>query len=82
MQNEIYPPFGGETKNIPGTGDTRTLVVDQYLCPQNHPCPSVRVCPVDALSQRGFAAPEVDMDACIRCGKCVRFCPMGALELK
>nr|WP_204355521.1 4Fe-4S binding protein [Acetobacterium sp. KB-1] len=51
-------------------------------CPQNHPCPSVRVCPVDALSQEGFAAPKVDMEKCIRCGKCVDYCPMNALVLK
>ena len=82
MQNEPYSPERGEDKNIPGIGDTRTLLVDPYLCPQNHPCPSVRVCPVDALSQEGFGLPEVDMDACILCGKCVRFCPMGALALK
>lgn len=82
MQNETYGPGRGITEKMPGRGDTRTLVVDQYRCPQNHPCPSVRVCPVDALSQKGFLAPEVDMDACIRCGKCVRFCPMGALALE
>lgn len=48
-------------------------------CPENHPCPSVRVCPVSALSQKGFSAPEVDNDKCIACGKCVKFCPMRAI---
>jgi Fe-S-cluster-containing hydrogenase component 2 len=47
-------------------------------CPQNHPCPSVAVCPFGALSQQGVAAPTVDLDKCTGCGKCVRFCPMGA----
>ncbi len=51
--------------------------VDASLCPQNHPCPSVNVCPVDALSQSGYAAPTVDNDKCIDCGKCIRYCPMG-----
>jgi len=58
------------------------LVVNQRRCPQNHPCPSVKVCPVDALSQQRFEAPAVDQSKCIECGKCVRFCPMGALSLE
>lgn len=58
------------------------LTVRKARCPQNHACPSVRVCPVGALSQRGFDAPAVDMDKCIKCGKCVRFCPMRALALE
>lgn len=81
MQDEVYSPERGNEQNIPGMGGPR-LMVNKNRCPQNHPCPSVRVCPVDALSQEGFSAPEVDMDACIRCGKCVRFCPMGALTLE
>jgi Fe-S-cluster-containing hydrogenase component 2 len=58
------------------------LLVEQSRCPQNHPCPSVRVCPVGALSQKGYGAPAVDEDKCIKCGKCVRFCPMRALVLE
>ncbi|MEG0944874.1 MAG: 4Fe-4S binding protein [Raoultibacter sp.] len=50
-------------------------------CPQNHACPSIDVCPADALHQEGFAAPTVDYDACIACGVCADFCPMMALEL-
>ena len=60
----------------------KTLVVKKSRCPQNHPCPSVKVCPVDALTQKGYDAPTVNMDSCIQCGKCVRFCPMGALVLE
>lgn len=51
-------------------------------CPQNHPCPSVRICPYGALKQRGFAAPEVAADRCTDCAKCVRFCPMGAFRVE
>lgn len=51
-------------------------------CPQNHPCPSVKVCPVDALSQDGFKAPVVDEEKCIDCGACVDYCPMQAFVLE
>ena len=51
-------------------------------CPQSHPCPSVSVCPVGALSQEGFHAPTVDHDICIQCGECSTFCPMKALVLE
>jgi Dissimilatory sulfite reductase (desulfoviridin), alpha and beta subunits len=52
-------------------------------CPQNHSCPSVRICPVDALKQKSRqSAPEVDTDKCIACGKCVKLCPKKALVLE
>lgn len=60
----------------------KKLVVKLNRCPQNHPCPSVRVCPVNALSQIGVKAPDVDLDKCISCGKCVKFCPKKALVLE
>ena len=31
--------------------------------------------------QAGYGAPVADMDKCIKCGKCVRYCPMGAISL-
>jgi Dissimilatory sulfite reductase (desulfoviridin), alpha and beta subunits len=58
------------------------LVVKESRCPQNHVCPSVRVCPTGALAQNGNSAPVIDMEKCIKCGKCVRFCPMRALVLE
>lgn len=60
----------------------KELYVATERCPQNHRCPSLRVCPVNALSQNGYLAPKVDKEKCIKCGKCVKFCPMGALNLK
>lgn len=57
----------------------KKLTVNKHRCPQNHSCPSVKVCPVGALSQNGFDAPAIDLHKCIKCGKCVRFCPMKAL---
>lgn len=60
----------------------KTLILIKDNCPQNHPCPAVKVCPVGALSQNGFDAPTIDQDKCIRCGKCSDFCPKKALVLK
>ena len=51
-------------------------------CPQNHKCPAVAVCPVGALSQKGFNAPTIDYSKCIKCGKCSNFCPKKALVLE
>lgn len=59
-----------------------TMTVVKARCPQNHPCPAIRVCPVDAISQKGYDAPKIDQAKCIKCGKCVKFCPMRALVLQ
>lgn len=59
----------------------KILKIIKERCPQNHICPSVAICPVGALSQEGFNAPNIDQDKCIRCGKCARFCPKQALVL-
>ncbi len=68
----------GRSKEIDMEG--RKIVVSKARCPENHRCPSVRVCPVDALKQNGFSAPEVDHGKCIKCGKCIRSCPMRAIK--
>lgn len=55
-------------------------VVVHHKCPQDHPCPCVKICPVDAVHQEGFHAPEIDKDKCIECGECVSFCPYQAIK--
>ena len=77
-QKEVNNMFG--KKAVVNT-ENLNLIVKIERCPQNHPCPSVRVCPVGALSQNGYKAPIVDISKCIKCGKCVHFCPKRALVL-
>lgn len=55
--------------------------IDPGLCPQNHRCPMIDVCPVEAISQEGFALPTVDPERCISCGQCVAGCGKGAMSL-
>lgn len=51
------------------------IQVDEARCPKNHPCPAVRVCPVDAIIQDDiFSAPRIDHETCIECGACVSAC--------
>ena len=57
------------------------LDIQKDLCPQNHKCPAVKACPVEALSQLGTAVPTVDTEKCIACGKCTDVCPTGALKI-
>ena len=60
----------------------KILNIKKENCPQNHPCPAVRICPVGALSQKDLNAPEIDRAKCIKCGKCSSFCPKKALVLE
>ncbi|WP_083236925.1 4Fe-4S binding protein [Desulfosporosinus sp. BG] len=57
------------------------ISVDQNRCPQNHSCPAIQVCSVFAIRQYGFDAPKIDQEKCTKCKKCVKYCPMGALQV-
>lgn len=57
------------------------ILVDKNKCPQDHRCPAIKVCPVDALKQDGFALPYADMDICTKCGKCIKYCPTRAIYM-
>jgi Fe-S-cluster-containing hydrogenase component 2 len=56
------------------------IVVDKNLCPQNHLCPAIKVCPVNAIKQDGFNLPIINENKCIKCKKCIMFCPMKAIK--
>jgi Fe-S-cluster-containing hydrogenase component 2 len=57
------------------------IAVNPTKCPQNHRCPSIAMCPQDAITQSDiYALPVVDDSKCIKCGICMRYCPKGAFE--
>lgn len=51
------------------------IVVNPDLCPQNHRCPVINICPAGAISQKPGQAPSVDQEKCIHCWKCIQRCP-------
>jgi ferredoxin len=57
-----------------------SIRVEAGRCPQNHRCPAMRICPVDAISQNGNDAPLIDEEKCIDCGKCAKMCPYGVFQ--
>ena len=71
--------FLGRKEIDPRDLKDKTLMVNKKRCPQNHKCPSVRACPVEALTQTKFEAPKVNLKKCVKCGKCLRVCPTGAI---
>ncbi len=54
------------------------MQVDPSKCPQDHRCPAIKVCPVQAITQDGHALPVISEDDCIDCGECIDYCPLGA----
>ena len=56
------------------------IKVNRKLCPHDHVCPLIRLCPVGAITIGSAGYPFIDYDKCIECGKCVRSCPKKAME--
>ncbi|OHD55624.1 MAG: 4Fe-4S ferredoxin [Spirochaetes bacterium GWF1_51_8] len=50
------------------------IEIRSEFCPQNHPCPVMRICPEGAISQQGYGAPIIDHEKCTGCRKCSRAC--------
>ncbi|PLX04474.1 MAG: 4Fe-4S ferredoxin [Marinilabiliales bacterium] len=52
-----------------------TIKVEEKFCPKNHSCPTVRMCPAGAISQKSpYSAPEIDYSKCTNCGLCTQSC--------
>jgi len=56
------------------------IVIDPRICPQDHECPLVRICPTEAISQEKVELPKVDQKKCIECMACVKKCPLKAVR--
>lgn len=56
------------------------IQVDKAICPHNHVCPLIKLCPVGAITQDADGYPVIDYSLCIECGKCVRSCPKKAMK--
>ena len=57
------------------------IIVNEQKCPKNHRCPSIDVCPNEAIVQSDIhSLPTINSAKCILCGACIDFCPMGAFE--
>jgi ferredoxin len=54
------------------------IEIDPDKCPQDHPCPIIRLCPKKAVSQTGNGLPRIDHSVCIECGLCIAHCPKRA----
>ena len=50
------------------------IIIDKKKCPADHNCPLVILCPVKAITQTGFAAPEINTRICTECKRCVNHC--------
>lgn len=55
--------------------------VDKEICPHNHVCPLIKLCPVDAITQDADGYPVIDYDRCIECETCVENCPKHAMKV-
>lgn len=61
-------------------------VVKPELCDRSPGCPPIRICPFQAVSHKkikGFMyeASVIDKNACTGCGKCINYCPGGAIKM-
>lgn len=55
------------------------IQVDRNVCPHNHVCPLIKICPKGAITQDEEGYPVIDYTLCIECRKCVMKCPKKAM---
>jgi ferredoxin len=55
------------------------ITINPKKCPQNHPCPIIRICPAKAITQEGYNLPMIDTSKCTNCGLCITYCPTRAI---
>lgn len=58
-----------------------TTGYEAQLCVACDPAPCAEACPTEALTQRKGGGVKVNLERCIRCGRCKRACPVDAIRL-
>ena len=59
------------------------IIIKEELCPKNHSCPVISVCPEEAIIQNNpFSAPIIESENCADCGLCANYCAYGAITFK
>jgi ferredoxin len=56
------------------------LTIDPEICPANHRCPLINICPMDAISQINNGLPIINEDTCAGCMDCIGYCPLDAVQ--
>jgi len=56
------------------------IQVNKKIFPHDHICSLIKAFPLGSISQDSAAIPVIDYNLCIECSKCVRKCPMKAME--
>lgn len=81
--NQVLSPLFEElSQTINGFTIYKIMIrVDKEICPHNHVCPLMKLCPVDAITQDAEGYPVIDYDLCIECGTCVENCPKQAMKV-
>lgn len=81
--NQVLSPLSKElSQTINGFTVYKIMIrVDKEICPHNHVCPLIKLCPVDAITQDADGYPVIDYDLCIECGTCVENCPKHAMKV-
>ncbi|WP_418791174.1 ATP-binding protein [Phosphitispora sp. TUW77] len=65
----------------------KKAVINETLCDHSPFCAAKKVCEFGAITQKtqglfNAEVPEIDRDTCVGCGKCVDYCPHGAIQMK
>jgi len=77
-----YKIFNPSLSRIRVTTSESSLVDFPVVCRQCHTPPCQEVCPTQAINRNNhLGVNQIEEEACIGCGECVRACPFGAIYI-
>lgn len=64
----------------------KTAYINPVSCDRSPGCPAIKVCPSKAISHKkagmfSYEVSVVDPHSCTGCGKCLNYCPRGAIKM-